>query len=320
MRGTTYKTIIDFISENCSYSKLLDNEKDFERKKMEQNKSGLYVNLTYQCKCGNIFNRSFSTIKRSNMLRCKDCNIESMASSHRLSMEEINKILLKYNLSYVDGKIMNHNSHFNVRCSCGEIFSSTLRIIKNSNGAMCPTCRREHMRNIFKTDFDKITQSFVDNGCILLSKEEDFENYHSKLKFIAKCGHEYKTSYSSFIESKYKVCKECQKYLCVGENAYNWKGGIYTNERDHFTSTFEYKKWVSDVYKRDNYTCKCCDKYGHKLNAHHLDGYNWCVEKRTDVDNGITLCEDCHKEFHKIYGYGDNTKEQYEEWILNKNY
>ena len=36
------------------------------------------------------------------------------------------------------------------------------------------------------------------------------------------------------------------------------------------------------------------------------------------MTNGVTLCEDCHKEFHKIYGYGNNTEKQYEEFINNK--
>ena len=50
------------------------------------------------------------------------------------------------------------------------------------------------------------------------------------------------------------------------------------------------------------------------LNAHHLDGWNWCKDKRFKTSNGITLCEDCHVEFHKEYGYGNNTKEQFQEF------
>ena len=39
---------------------------------------------------------------------------------------------------------------------------------------------------------------------------------------------------------------------------------------------------------------------------------------RTDVNNGITLCKTCHKEFHDIYGYTNNTKEQLDMYINSK--
>jgi hypothetical protein len=73
----------------------------------------------------------------------------------------------------------------------------------------------------------------------------------------------------------------------------------------------------NDILNRDNYTCQCCHKRGGNINAHHLDGYDWCKEKRTDVNNAVTLCQDCHSDFHHQYGYGGNTKEQFEEWINN---
>ena len=65
------------------------------------------------------------------------------------------------------------------------------------------------------------------------------------------------------------------------------------------------------VFEKYDYTCKCCGKRGGNLVAHHLEGYNWCIEKRFDVDNGVVLCDKCHKLFHKEYGYGNNTKEQF---------
>ena len=79
-----------------------------------------------------------------------------------------------------------------------------------------------------------------------------------------------------------------------------------------------YKKWVYNVYKRDDYTCQCCGKRGGDLVAHHLNSYNWDKEHRIDVNNGITLCEQCHRDFHIKYGMGNNTKEQYIEFINNK--
>lgn len=103
---------------------------------------------------------------------------------------------------------------------------------------------------------------------------------------------------------------------------YNW--GRYDNKPmenpNKKTRDIEgYSEWRVNVFKRDNYTCQCCGKKAKKLNAHHLNSYNTDKEHRTDINNGITLCEKCHKEFHKGYGNGWNTKEQFEEWINNKN-
>ena len=39
------------------------------------------------------------------------------------------------------------------------------------------------------------------------------------------------------------------------------------------------------------------------------------VELRTDINNGITLCNICHKKFHDIYGYTNNNKTQFEEFM-----
>jgi len=78
----------------------------------------------------------------------------------------------------------------------------------------------------------------------------------------------------------------------------------------------KYKKWRKEVYERDNYTCQYCgDSVGGNLNAHHIEGYNNNPKLRTDLGNGVTLCEECHLDFHHQYGYGDNTREQFEEWM-----
>ena len=72
--------------------------------------------------------------------------------------------------------------------------------------------------------------------------------------------------------------------------------------------------FMKKVLARDSYKCQCCGDTNN-LEVHHLDGYNWCKEKRTDETNGISLCVNCHANFHSKYGRGDNTKKQFEEWI-----
>lgn len=147
-------------------------------------------------------------------------------------------------------------------------------------------------------------------------------------KVLVRCGNKNHKPYMA-LPTNFKrncECKMCwaEKYSGenhpmygrVGELNPNYNSNKTDEERECDRSYLKYKQWRTSIYERDNYTCVCCrSKKSGKLNAHHLDGYNWCKEKRTDVDNGVTLCENCHEEFHKIYGKGNNTKEQFEEFM-----
>ena len=112
-------------------------------------------------------------------------------------------------------------------------------------------------------------------------------------------------------------CVKCANgVLHSGENNWNWKPELTDEDREHNRGSVEYVNFIKRVLCRDDYTCKCCGKkINHDAEVHHLDGYDWCIEKRTDDTNGITLCSRCHKAFHNKYGYGGNTKEQFDEWI-----
>lgn len=110
-----------------------------------------------------------------------------------------------------------------------------------------------------------------------------------------------------------------------GVDVDEWNGFL-TPERTRIRNSSAYVKWREAVFQRDNYTCQCCGARSSKnnpvfLNAHHLDGFAGNPALRFDINNGVTLCYGCHDvraegSFHNIYGTKDNTRSQYEEYLL----
>lgn len=110
-------------------------------------------------------------------------------------------------------------------------------------------------------------------------------------------------------------CNKCsKKVFCGGSKNYCWNPNKTDEERQNGRSYPEYDDFIKKVLARDEYTCFCCGQKHGDLEVHHLNGYNWCISGRTDETNAITLCKSCHNNFHSIYGRGNNTKEQFEEW------
>lgn len=108
--------------------------------------------------------------------------------------------------------------------------------------------------------------------------------------------------------------KNIGKYVS-GENNPYYNPNLTDEDRLDTRRYPEYYEWRLKVYERDNYTCQLCggNKSG-TLIAHHLNGYSHFSDERTVLENGITLCKECHAEFHTEYGYGYNTKEQFKEY------
>ena len=104
--------------------------------------------------------------------------------------------------------------------------------------------------------------------------------------------------------NKGKICPQLS-----GDKHWNWQGGISTIY--HIVrNCFKYKEWRKSVFERDNYTCQeCgCNESGF-LNADHIIPFATILHRNNiksendavdcfelwNLDNGRTLCVDCHK-------------------------
>ena len=113
-----------------------------------------------------------------------------------------------------------------------------------------------------------------------------------------------------------KKMSEAQKRK-KGKNGNNWKGEVLS-ENERIRRSIEFRLWREAVFARDNWTCQKCGKRKGDHNAHHILNFAEYPELRFALDNGITLCKECHREFHRKYGTRNNNKEQLEEFLGGK--
>jgi len=99
-----------------------------------------------------------------------------------------------------------------------------------------------------------------------------------------------------------------------GNKSYLWKGGITPINRS-IRNGIEFRLWREAVFARDNWTCQKHNIKGGNLHPHHIQNFAQYPELRFAIDNGITLCRDCHMKFHKKNGRKNNTKEQLGEFL-----
>ena len=90
------------------------------------------------------------------------------------------------------------------------------------------------------------------------------------------------------------VVEDQKIYIAIGGEKVPWER---TNK--DYRQSKEYAEWRSEVFERDGYKCQLCGQIGGNLNAHHIRPFKDYPDLRFDLNNGITLCEKCHRSLHK---------------------
>ena len=196
------------------------------------------------------------------------------------------------------------NSRWLCRCSCGNervVYGTTL--IKNKTKSC--GCLRSIRKDLTGKVFNKWTVLYRDI------------NKNNKVIWFCRCecGYEKGVIAGDLMNGKSSCCEKCSHKLRSKENHPRWNQNLTDDERVLNRRYPEYIEWRKEVFNRDSYTCQLCGVKGNgTLNAHHIESYTANPELRTALSNGITLCEECHKNFHHQYGYGNNTKAQLNEF------
>lgn len=255
---------------------------------------------TFICENGHERTIRFSNFERHP--KCVECT-----GYPRLSKSDLQVKFNKLGIEYVDGFVSTtSDSIITFKCKCGGFGQGMYRtVIKSKRCNECLTKKR--------WTFETVTQLFNENDCKLL--ETKYINNTTPLKFICSCGDECSKSLSEF--RNYPMCRKCIiDNIPKGENHYKWNPNKTDEDRNDDRKYPEYAEWRTLVFERDGYTCQCCNSSsGSNLQAHHILNYTEFKDLRTDVNNGITLCDICHTDFHNLYGYTENSLEQLEEYM-----
>ena len=92
-----------------------------------------------------------------------------------------------------------------------------------------------------------------------------------------------------------KLSEEHRRNLSIARGG----SGILNND---ILNHRKLRTWSRDVKKKDNKRCVYCGSTK-KLHAHHILAKSKHPEWSLFLDNGITLCQSCHIQEHKLNGY-----------------
>ncbi len=271
-----------------------------------------YINnrtpMRYKCYCGRIDYIRLDNFQKGS--RCGECGREKTKKSNSLSLEEVRKVFSVNNCTLLESEYQNAHTLMEYRCSCGNIARITLSNFKA--GCRCAECKSVKIKERLQYSQEEVMTILKQNNLEILS---EYDGYHSNITYkCLKCTYIGKRSLSSIICALYP-CKNCYIENITGENSIHWKNDLTQEFRENGRATNEDYEWKRIVKERDNFTCQCCNRRGVEIHAHHINNYADFPEHRYEISNGITLCKECHIQFHKNYGKKMNNIVQLEEFI-----
>lgn len=266
---------------------------------------------------------------------CPKCN-----NTCRISLDYIRNYI-KENFSNIEllSKTYDKNN-LKLKClACGHKWQTTWANLRRTNGCIECTKKRTIDKSRFSLDEVKNKLYKTNPNIEIISKE--YLNNKSKMLFRCKIDNcEWSATWSDV--SKGTGCPICGIKKISKENNYNWKGGVSS------LSIYLRQKildWKYKSFKKYNNKCVITGSSKNVI-IHHLVSFNSILYETMEylklpIHNkisqyteeelklieekflelhykyglGVCLTKTKHKEFHNIYGYGNNTKKQFIEWI-----
>lgn len=226
----------------------------------------------------------------------------------------------------------NSKSELEIKCACGNHFKTNLIYFRHENKRQCDQCGLHNRGDLRRHSYQYVKEYIDKEGFGLLS--DSYVNSKENLSIKCPNNHVNQMTFNDFQSGS--RCRQC--YLEEVR-----KNSIRTLQRYLRDSvTLEWKK---QSMKESNYVCVLTGDQFHHI--HHLYSYGSIIRdtllrlnleareylsdyKSEEIELiietakelhmqhplGVCLREDIHTLFHQLYGFTDNTPEQFEEFSL----
>lgn len=225
-----------------------------------------YVNtdkpFNYVCSCGNKTYGWYHNLKRG-YATCEKCKVNGR---DKFKHEDVAVILQSYGLELVS-QYKDTRTPLVYLCRCGGIGQSVFHTISPTSA--CPMCVENKWRSLFNHYGHEIIAY----------------NSATEIEYLCYCGEVNTLSGSNWLNTN----KDCPKCRIV------WNRAVIRPGRPCL------KKWKKELLIRDEFKCRNCE-HPDDLQAHHIEAFYARPDLAEDIDNGIILCDVCHREIHQMYG------------------
>lgn len=196
-----------------------------------------------------------------------------MSQKTKLTIEDVKTFISSKGCELLTDEYNNMKQILEIKCSCGEKYSTTLDSFKFKNKSQCNECGKKLLSKSKTSKFEEVKYFIENKGCRLLSK---YKNAKEKIKIQCACGMSFERSFNKFKSGQTK----CRK--CIGRNDWNFE---------------TVKKFIEEESKSDN---KLITKsYKNRRQALTIQcncGEEYSTDFHTFLYGNKRKCDECVKE------------------------
>lgn len=192
----------------------------------------------------------------------------------RKTIEEVRKIFSDNGCELLSNEYINKAQKLKYVAICGHEHEARLDNFISHHQILCADCGHKKGFEKLKFQIEDVQGMFAERGCVLLSGE--YINSKTPLKYIAKCGHEWKVTLDVFLRGLNTVCTPCAKHNSGIKRMMPYKDVCELFSKygcEIISGESEYKGIKSTVI----YLCKC-GNVSQTQPDHFLHGHTKCYK------------------------------------------